>query len=158
MKMNQDMIHAYMSGQKTQTRRVIKPQPEPLYIGWIFKDKWTFAKGNLSDPKFMSGVYSECPYGQPGDELQFENTCFRTKITNIRVERVQDISLADAEAEGIHRYRDGNYKIYTKTSSFGTQNPGASFKSLWDSMYEKRGFPWRSNPWVWVIEFERYEK
>jgi hypothetical protein len=32
------------------------------------------------------------------------------------------------------------------------------FKALWNSINAKRGYGWDSNPWVWVIEFERCEK
>jgi hypothetical protein len=32
------------------------------------------------------------------------------------------------------------------------------FVELWDSINDKRGFGWESNPWVWVIEFERCGK
>jgi len=77
------------------------------------------------------------------------------EITNIRVERVQDISEADAKAEGVYKYRDENcYKIYTTTTSFGASSPVFSFQSLWDSINKDRGYSWESNPWVWIIEFK----
>jgi len=68
------------------------------------------------------------------------------EITGIRVERVQDISEADAQAEGV--------------SGIATHTPYPrqfrdSFEALWDSINAKRGYPWSSNPWVWVIEFKR---
>jgi len=65
-------------------------------------------------------------------------------IKDIRVERVQDITEEDAEREGI----DPEGYI-----------PTIQFKKLWNSINEKRGYPWESNPWVWVVEFEvEYEK
>lgn len=57
------------------------------------------------------------------------------EITNIRVERVQDISQTDVMAEGTQGKR--------------------SFANLWDSINAARGYGWDANPWVWVVEFRR---
>jgi len=65
------------------------------------------------------------------------------EVTNVRVERVQDISEADALAEGVDR---------TNTSLLGYAQE--RFKRLWDSINTKRGFGWSKNPWVWVYEFK----
>ena len=63
------------------------------------------------------------------------------EITDIRVERVQEISEADIVAEGIK-------------PCFPNQIPQTYFfKDLWDSLNAKRGFGWEVNPWVWVISF-----
>lgn len=59
------------------------------------------------------------------------------EITNIRVERVQDITAGDTVKEGV---------------------TGMSFQPLWDSINAKRGYSWQSNPWVWVIEFRQVKK
>ena len=65
------------------------------------------------------------------------------EIKAIRVERVQEISRDDEAREGAFTVVD-NY-------------PHQAFKHLWDSINAKRGYSWDSNPWVWVIEFERIE-
>ena len=67
------------------------------------------------------------------------------EITGVRVERVQEISDSDCDAEGI-RYDP----VIT--------NARQEFKELWDSIGEKRGYGWDTNPWVWVIEFKRIDK
>lgn len=72
-------------------------------------------------------------------------------ITNIRVERVQEITEQDAIEEG-----------WPKASRDFSQGPGNGgpfdwFRSVWDSIYEKKGLGWGMNPWVWVIEFKRVE-
>lgn len=78
------------------------------------------------------------------------------EITAVRVERLQDISEEDAKAEGVWKYGDEDcWKIYTKTTSFGTSCPRRSFESLWQSINGPDS--WNANPWVWVIEFKRVE-
>ncbi|TXH09873.1 MAG: hypothetical protein E6R04_06950 [Spirochaetes bacterium] len=65
------------------------------------------------------------------------------EITDIRVERVRDISEADAEAEGV------------KPTQHPLEGHIESFAKLWDEINAKRGFAWYANPWVWVVEFRR---
>lgn len=79
------------------------------------------------------------------------------KVTEVRVERVQDITEADAIAEGIDWKRLDNW-----TTGFFTGLPEAhvhhtakdAYKALWDSINAKRGFGWEANPMVWVVGFE----
>lgn len=171
------MVRAIIDGRKTQTRRVVKPQPQ---------GEWA-APGK-----------SACPYGMPGDRL-WAKEAFRLgkdwdkhspgqvfanpppkvwyeadgpapdglgrlrasihmpqaiarltlEIKSVRVERVQDISANDAQAEGIAkpRYDEGRY--YSWVDSW--VDP---FRDLWDSINGKT-HPWASNPWVWVVAFAR---
>lgn len=70
-------------------------------------------------------------------------------ITGIRGERVQDISDADAEAEGL-RGLNSRWNINGhERSCFGCH---------WDSINKKRGYGWDANPWNWVLELSRTEK
>mgnify|MGYP001350001073 CR=1 FL=1 len=67
------------------------------------------------------------------------------KVTDVRVERLQDMTDDDAEAEGCFDY--------TSTA--------LGFPDVWDSTIKKSdldSYGWDANPWVWVIEFERCEK
>jgi len=66
------------------------------------------------------------------------------RITDVRVERVRDISEADAQAEGV--YTDPACPAYD------------SFQTLWNSINSKRGHGWDVNPWVWVLTFEVIHK
>lgn len=75
------------------------------------------------------------------------------EITGIRVERVQDISEADAKAEGVE-------PITEMTAAWGPQQTPHwfAFMKLWDSLNDKRpGCSWNDNPWVWCISFKRIE-
>ncbi len=68
------------------------------------------------------------------------------RITDIRVERLQDISEDDAKAEGVG-YKNPGYLPGTKGNWIG------SFAYLWNKI--NGAGAWESNPWVWVISFER---
>lgn len=77
------------------------------------------------------------------------------EITDVRVERVQDISEEDAEAEGVEPiewHEDIGGMPYDGTSHY------SAYAELWDSINAKRGFGWDKNPWVWVVGFRRLEK
>lgn len=76
------------------------------------------------------------------------------RVTDVRVERLQDMNGQDILREGINchvhpeaDYFDGNQKMM--------------FAELWDSTIKKddlESYGWEANPWVWKIEFERCEK
>ena len=78
-------------------------------------------------------------------------------ITDVRVERVQDMSKADAIAEGIDQLSveqaGSNWEL---PDGSWTREPLVAFASLWDSINAKRGFSWESNPFVWVVEFKQF--
>jgi len=74
------------------------------------------------------------------------------EITNIRVERVQDISWKDILAEGCDVNKPtGDPAIDDFTAGVEATD---TFHWLWDSINAKRGYGWDKNPWVWVIEFK----
>lgn len=80
------------------------------------------------------------------------------KVTDVRVERLQDITEDGAEAEGaidnrgfIHSPENEYDRIYTAREHF---------IGIWDRTIKKSdldSYGWDANPWVWVIEFERCE-
>jgi hypothetical protein len=76
------------------------------------------------------------------------------RITNIRVERLQDISEDDAIKEGVQKIAYG-YKHYTFKGA-SAEHARHSFLTLWKSINGSES--WEANPWVWVIEFERTVK
>ncbi|EJS8701720.1 hypothetical protein NFA99_004921, partial [Escherichia coli] len=77
------------------------------------------------------------------------------EITNVRVERLNDISEQDAIAEGIERYNDDGI-VYYGPYGKGDCRPERAFSDLWKSIYGDEN--WQANPWVWVIEFKRVQE
>lgn len=78
------------------------------------------------------------------------------EVTNVRLERLQDISEEDAIAEGvisekidaIHKWKDYSRQGYLPIAKF-------SFFSLWEKINGKESVS--ENPWVWVYEFKKVE-
>ena len=76
------------------------------------------------------------------------------RVTNVRVERLRDITVEDALAEGMDKYIRLNGEL--DENSIIT-----SFIGVWNSTIKKSDldrYGWDANPCVWVIEFERCEK
>lgn len=71
-------------------------------------------------------------------------------VTDVRVERLQEISEEDAIAEGLQK----------EVISVGYQNDSVTLRArpkfvyLWDKINSDRGYSFESNPWVWVISFK----
>jgi hypothetical protein len=221
---NGEMVRAIVEWKKTQTRRIIKPQPS-LYKGGChpknkpkhsapYFDCYCGDKKTPENPRGMGqnwcwwteddrqGIdWIKCPYGVPGDRLwvretwgigtrlcpsmgcidgieyradqgfiddieilplnpcipdyvQAENykegwkpsihmsrwaSRITLEITDIRVERLQDISEEGAKAEGVEWYP--------------ALKPIRLFQDLWEDINGKES--WDLNPWVWVLEFKR---
>lgn len=85
------------------------------------------------------------------------------EITAVRVERLNDISEADAMAEGINCYQfrpDDGFPLcdgYTHESDDGKcvlhESAVAAYIRLWEQINGPGS--WAANPWVWVVEFKR---
>ena len=70
----------------------------------------------------------------------------RLEITDVRVERIQDISEEDAKAEGLTTRVDGRMPSGYPASD--------AFADIWDKIYPGS---WEANSWVWVYSFRRIE-
>lgn len=87
------------------------------------------------------------------------------EVTDVRVERLQSITAADAQREGIVEWHSGEQKSYMLGPGDGIGifgKPGswrpeataeAGFQTLWSSI--NGAASWEANPWVWVVEFKR---
>lgn len=195
------MVQAILDGRKTQTRRVIKPQPvkDDTFEGPYWYEPTVVNKdGELGPGKPVFGISStdgewgiKSPY-QPGDVLWVRETWCKNENPNspnyggyeyyadhegahcqslikwrsprfmpkeaarifllvkeVRAERLQEITDEDAIAEGMSQILvDGVVFMSAK----------GDFHVFWDALNIKRGYGWDTNPWVWVIEFERITK
>lgn len=216
--MSAPMIRAILNGRKTQTRRVIVPQP-PEDVGEIVVGTYHPTKVDRhgeeypGDPVFGAYDYDgtwgvRCPYGAPGDRLWVrERWCAwalvgagdfwrvqyaadqqtrdlypppdwnpprvvnRTmgdapsihmprwasrvtlEITEVRVQRVQEITAADARAEGhpTDPSRSDDPDVHDDAAMDW-------YRDLWDSVNAERdggAYAWARNPFVWAISFRR---
>lgn len=77
------------------------------------------------------------------------------EIVNVRVERLQDISEADAVAEGVKWMPYEDFEPVALPGRYGPVSGPAriAFKQLWESINGPGS--WKRNPWVWVVEFKR---
>lgn len=112
-----------------------------------------------------SGVTHERVPWHPSIHMPKEAARIWLKVTNVRVERLQDITPKGAESEGV-----GN--LFYDDIGYGEKNYGTEvdpeygiakeqFAWLWESTIKKSDldrYGWNANPWVWVIEFEWCEK
>lgn len=215
------MVLALLAGTKTQTRRLVKPQPPK---------SWNFHKMNGNIARFffnpISWGFIKCPYGQVGDVIwvretfldatdfacsdydpedpesgerySFKADCpadqwtvytwkpslFMPKeacriwleITDIRVERLNEISEEDALAEGVEyaefattddgidmgfdEVRFRNYALTNWPHSENTAFPALTAKGSYQTLWNKINGPgsWSANPFVWCISFKQTSK
>lgn len=81
------------------------------------------------------------------------------EVTDVRVERLQDILEEDAIAEGVERVSDygttGYMNYLDPDSSPSDIDAVSSFETLWQTIHPNG---WEENPWVWVYEFKKVDK
>ncbi|WP_243546343.1 hypothetical protein [Pseudodesulfovibrio tunisiensis] len=133
----------------------------------------------INTPWRMSEVWDsngqKFPYGAPNwvwKKQGIPNGIFKeaarlfVKITDVRVERVQDISIEDCIAEGIgdeetpcpvrrDRIHSDAWYDGEGCEACGALSARELFHSLWHDLYPGS---WERNDWVWVYEFERTER
>lgn len=112
-----------------------------------------------------NGLEHEHVPWKPSIHMPKEAARIWLKVTDVRVERLQEITPKDAENEGVGNlfYEDIGYS----EKNYGTEvDPEygiakEQFAWLWESTIKKSNlncYGWNANPWVWVIKFERCEK
>lgn len=124
---------------------------------------------HLPDEKFEKMYESMAesePEWRPSIHMPKEAARIWLKVTDVRVERLQSITVEGAIREGA----EGEKCHHTNVGAFGCTDcmntgwiepPQVGFMQIWDSTIKKSDidrYGWDANPWVWVIEFERCEK
>lgn len=138
------------------------PYPDaPYRINDILYVRETWCKNpNYDEYYFRTRESGIAPYGlkwRPSIHMPKEAARIWLKVTDVRVERLQDMDWRDALDEGVNtqfpRDKTGEYIF--------DENPIDDFIELWNSTIKKSDidrYGWDASPWVWVIEFERCEK
>ncbi len=175
------MVRAILAGQKTQTRRVAKgvvarhtstgealanidsagprvrcPYGQPGDRLWVRETFGHFERNDTLKPGDTiyyraDGECLELEPWRPSIHMPRWASRILLQVTGIRVERLQDITRADALAEGIVETRDG-YGL-PDGSHYHADDPRESYWSLWEAINGPGSV--QSNPWVWVVEFKR---
>lgn len=215
------MVRAILDGRKTQTRRVVKPQPvasQEWAGGAYFERRVASITQSTPERWGLPLIMQFCPYGQPGDRLWVRESCrgeeltsgtdgvryraddafvpiqntfaasenwlrlhtyrghaesvegvwvpsihmprwasrITLEITGVRVERLQDISEEDAQAEGAllaAETTESDERLRIECGYYPPSSYAHGFRLLWESINGEGS--WAANPWVWVVEFRR---
>lgn len=95
------------------------------------------------------------PGWRPNENMPREAARIFLRVTDVRVERLQNITEEQAQKEGFYR----GWKLTEKSTPALTAKQ--AFMWVWDGIIKLASraiYGWIANPWVWVIEFERCEK
>ena len=122
---------------------------DTLYV----RETWRYSKFHGNEQGYM--YRASCNenwdgFWKPSLHMPKEAARIWLKVTNVRVERLQDITPKQAGEEGV-TWETDNSGMYRRMR----------FKQIWDSTIKKQDldkYGWYANPYVWVIEFERIEK
>lgn len=179
------MVRAILEGNKTMTRRIVKPQPEsidfyedrnvwfpavskcPYEVGDVLWVRETYralvdcATGEFAYWSYKADMpddfHKQYPHKWKSSLFMPKSACrIFLRIKSIRVERVMDISEEDAILEGVEKAPLSNMFYKDYWKNGIHKFARTSFDSLWCKI---NGFEsWIKNPFVFVYEFERIEK
>lgn len=125
----------------------------PICTGDILyvRETWKEApKGYYYYEDWQRNDIADITKWKPSIHMPKEAARIWLKVMNVRVERLQEITEVQAQAEGC------NSGLLT-----GACTARGQFEDLWNSTVKKSDidrYGWDASPWVWVIEFERCEK
>lgn len=94
---------------------------------------------------------------KPSIHMPKESARIFLRVTNIRVERLQDIDDEDVKSEGAN-YKDGKHVGFEEKMC---RTAIERFAEIWDNTIPKKDldrYGWDADPWVWVIEFQRISR
>lgn len=169
------LTEAVLNGRKTQTRRVINlTDTDKEYLDtafdWYFQDSVIidrYAHYKIGEVVAVAQSYSQCnkEYDRKIVDKMIVSAGWSNKmfvradqmphhirITNIRVDRLQDISDEDCLAEGIRRTKFGDSISYYFERGKNFYSARGAYATLIDKVSGKG--TWDSNPYVFVYDFE----
>ncbi len=121
------------------------------------KQKWRFSAAS-SEVKYFENPPADIKknsfrelgwYKRPSIFMPRKASRITLEITDIRVERINDISDDDIQKEGLEK------SVHIINNRFDAGQFKYFFETFWDSINKKRGYGWELNSWVWVVEFKR---
>jgi hypothetical protein len=175
------MVRAILEGRKTQTRRVVNPQPAGE---WATPGRTACPYGKPGDRLWVREAFMLVGGGDPGTPIYRANwsedarrrglqnipanepkgwtpsihmprwvSRILLEVTGVRVEPLHDISQADAIAEG---GPPSHPSIDAVSREFGYDDfPRSWYAQLWEEI--NGADSWAANPWVWIVEFQRIQ-
>lgn len=143
---NDDGLHL-MKNEHDATNGIKCPYGKPGDVLWV-RETWGHEYGGgylyKASHEHMQKVGGLTDHKwRPSLFMPREACRLRLKITNVRVQRLWDISGPDCWAEGIS-HAGWNSERYGSVVE--------CYRNLWQSIYGPES--WNANPWVWVVEFE----
>jgi hypothetical protein len=169
------MVRAILEGRKTQTRRVIRnpsrlvnlmmageagewcPYGQTGDLLWV---RETWAPNEvlpIADRPSGAAIYrADERYSatwRPSIHMPRWASRLTLRLTDVRVQRLQEITGRDAVAEGIEKVPAKNVPPEL-AGAWSANETVFAFARLWDSINAKRGYSWDSNPFCWALTFE----
>ena len=171
--MSDVMAQACAEGRKTQTRRVIRNVTTGLLDGQgppcpygvpgnllAVREAWAphadDERENIARPKVFYRANGGDPHvnrWRPSIHMPRWATRTWLRLTALRIERVQEITLADCLAEGM----DPTEREKALATFTGNTFARDWYRALWDALNADRGAGWEENPWVWVLTFVKVD-
>lgn len=126
------------------------------------KRRWTFSPNQDMGVQFdepnglIRGRSTTVPgwYRRPSIHMPRWASRITLEVTGVRVERLQDISFADAAAEGLH-YTSDRLDRWSADGCSWHATPQQAYRALWEQI--NGPCSWDTNPWVWVVGFHRID-
>jgi len=174
---SEKMVRAILAGNKSQTRRIVEydlhqttPSMDKLpcpygHTGdflWVC-ESWQAINTNGQwwhevpdhDSPLWKWIFTnpvepasemKPPYWLPSIQMPRMASRILLEITGLRIERLNCVSESDAVAEGCQAMVENGQVVETAVSEYAR---------FWDSINSDQGYSWQSNPFVWVISFQR---
>ena len=119
---------------------------ETVYVKetWAWATDFGYATNHIfyKASYINGGPYDDVQTWKPSIHMPEWASRIKLAITDVRAERLHEITEEEAMSEGIHNPGDPDFDYI------------GEFSRLWDSIYRDK-YPWDSNCWIWRIEFKK---